>query len=310
MSMEKRQAGRFYTAGNPFTHRAFKRWARKAGLPNKMILEPFAGANGLIHHLQDMGLCFDFRSYDVQPGSPEVRKRDTLARFPRGYDVCVTNPPWLARNVATRYGMPFPDCQYQDIYAYALEQCLDDCEWVAALVPESFLRTGLLRSRLCDFVSLTKSMFEETDHPVGLALFGDDDMKDTTIWSGHSRVGMLSEIENMRPMPSADGCAVRFNDPEGNIGLIALDNTREASIRFCDPEELGNYKIDHSRRSITKILVEGSVQIAKLNKVLKKFRDNTRDVIMTPFRGLRDDGMYRRRCDWQLARGIIHDCAV
>lgn len=308
--MDKRQAGRFYTQGNPFEHDAFEHWADRANLSNNVILEPFAGANGLIHHLEDMGLCTDFRSFDIQPGSSEVRRLDTLARFPRGFGVCVTNPPWLARNVATRYGLPFPDCQYQDIYAHALERCLENCDWVAALVPESFLRAGILRSRLSDFVSLTRAMFEDTDHPVGLALFDKEQVKDTVVWSGEEPVGGLSKIEKMRPLPDTDGRMVRFNDPRGNVGLLALDNTKAASIRFCHPSEIEDYKIDSTRRSITRILVEGRVRIAEWNEALAEFREKTCDVLMTPFRGLREDGKYRRRCDWQLARGIIHDCAA
>lgn len=305
MSLAKRQDGRYYTIGNPFTHKAFLQWAGNAGLPYSTVLEPFAGGNGLVHHLQDMGLCGAYRSYDLQPGCDEVEVADTLKEFPAGYEVCVTNPPWLARNVAKRIGMPFPDCLYQDLYAHALDKCLANCVWVAALVPESFLRAGLFRGRLQEFVSLTSAMFKDTGHPVGLALFGPDEVADTMIWSGQRKVGMLKEIEAMRPCPVSSGTRVRFNDPKGNVGLLALDNNREASIRFCKPAELGGYRIDHSRRSVTRLRVEGPVRIEKWNRAIRAYRAITQDVLMTPYRGLRKDGMYRRRCDWQLARGII-----
>ena len=39
------------------------------------------------------------------------------------------------------------------------------------------------------------------------------------------------------------------------------------------------------------------------------FLNNTQDVLMTAYRGLRKDGFYRRRLDWQLAKDIIYSVA-
>ncbi|MCZ0931908.1 MAG: hypothetical protein OXJ52_01995 [Oligoflexia bacterium] len=93
--LKKRAKGQFYTKANPFKHRAFKAWTDKAGLPKTVVLEPFAGANSLITHLKDMGLCHRFKSFDIKPAHVEVKKQDTLKKFPTGYKVCITNPPWL-----------------------------------------------------------------------------------------------------------------------------------------------------------------------------------------------------------------------
>lgn len=153
------KAGRFYTTANPFRHPAFLDWAGAAGLPEARLVEPFAGSNRLVRFLDAMELCRDFRAYDLEPADPRVRRRDTLASFPVGFPVCVTNPPWLARNSATFRGLDFPDCAYPDLYLHCLDRCLRHCRFVAALVPESFLRAGVrfaaFRSRLLGFVSLT-----------------------------------------------------------------------------------------------------------------------------------------------------------
>ncbi len=154
-------------------------------------------------------------------------------------------------------GMTFPSCEYQDIYALALENCLANCNWVAALVPESFLRASLFRSRLQDFVSLTRTMFADTAHPVGLAVFAPFKIQDAVVWSGQKKVGWLSDIESLRPHSDPNGQAVRFNAPDGNVGLLALDNTKSASIRFCDPSELRGYGVNESCRSITRLAVPG-----------------------------------------------------
>lgn len=304
----KRKLGQYFTSSNPFRHPAFLDWAKAAGLPSARVLEPFAGSNSLIGHLEEMGLCGDFVSFDIHPADSRVERRDTLGAFPGGFDVCVTNPPWLAKNSATVRGLPFPVCRYDDLYKFALEKCLDNCGFVAALVPESFVRSGLFRPRLTDFVSLTARLFRDTGHPVGLALFRPRGCGETVVWSNRLRVGTLGELERMRPRPVAEGPAIRFNEPAGNVGLIALDNTREASIRFCDVRELAGYPVRSSGRHITKLHVDGRVSLEKWNRFLRRFREETHDVLMTCYKGVRSDGMYRRRLDWQLARGIIH-CA-
>jgi len=255
----KRQNGQFFTEGNPFKHKAFRAWAEHCGLPDVSVLEPFAGANKLISHLEGMSLCGESVSYDVSPADKRVSRRDTLKDFPEGFDVCVTNPPWLARNSATVRGLDFPVCRYDDLYKFALEKCLDNCGWVAALVPESFIRAGLFQERLSDFVSLTSNLFTDTGHPVGLALFQPIPLQDVKVWSGKERVGWLSDMESLRPKPKPDGPEIQFNIPDGNVGLIALDNTREPSIRFCDVEELADYKVKKTGRHITKLMVSDSV---------------------------------------------------
>ena len=236
-----------------------------------------------------------------------MRQRDTIASFPEGYSVCVTNPPWLARNIATFKGFAFPEGHYGNLYQFALEQCLTHCDWVAALVPESFIRAGVFQERLRHFVSITECLFTDTGHPVGLALFEPEHTSSVVVWSGHARLGTLAELNTLYPLPRKDGPKVSFNEPRGNVGLIALDNTVSASIRFCNVEELSGYTVKQSGRHITKLQVLGPVHIQAWNVYLNQFRKRTRDVFMTCYKGIRKDRMYRRRLDWKLARGIIHN---
>lgn len=305
----KRENGRFFTERNPFGHPAFREWARSAGLPRNTVVEPFAGANGLVRRLESLGLCQRFVSCDLEPTARDVERRDTRRRFPEGYEVCVTNPPWLARNSATARGLRFPDCMYDDLYKFALDRCLEHCAFVAALIPESFIRAGLFQPRLREFVSLTGRMFRDTGHPVGLALFGPASTPEVTVWSGERRIGSLSRLLRLRPPVRAEGTPVRFNAPDGNVGLIALDNTREASIRFCPVEELADYRVKPSGRHLTKLRVHGPIRISEWNRRLDRFREETSDVLMTCYQGIRQDGMYRRRRDWGLARGLIQNAA-
>ncbi|MCG9128555.1 hypothetical protein JT359_13230 [Candidatus Poribacteria bacterium] len=320
----KRANGRYYTRGNPFLLYPFKMWAEKANIEQNTILEPFAGAKDIPNLVELAKLkCEDWEFYDIEPGAKGVFKRDTLADFPKGFNVCITNPPWLARNSATRRGLPFPNAtNYDDLYKYALEKCLSYCKWVTAIIPEAFIRSGLFLERLYDFVSLvpdsdngnTQSstgmnptyMFDDTEHPVGLALFGPQKCLDVNLWRNNQFLGKYSELQKHLPS-SSQNRKIRFNDPEGNLGLFAIDNTVSASIRFCHPSELGDYRIRNQCRSITKIRTPQNVEIDILNERLAIIREKTFDVFLTAFKGLRKDGCYRRRLDWAMARAIIDE---
>ena len=319
---EKRASGRYYTRGNPFQLEPFRTWAKASNLEHQTVLEPFAGAKDIPRLIDAAHLrCCDWAFFDIEPGAKGIVQRDTLADFPRAFTVCITNPPWLARNSATRRGLPFPEkTGYDDLYKYALEQCLAHCKWVAAIIPEAFIRSGLFLERLYDFISLvpqtqgktkqetkirnTSYMFEDTEHPVGLALFVPDTTSDVRIWRNNQFLGTMRELRKYLPQPSSNRDIV-FNDPKGNLGLIAVDNAVSASIRFCPPEELKDYPIHVHCRSITKIGVPWRVDIDRLNTRLKIIREKTHDVFLTAFRGLRRDGHYRRRLDWALARAIV-----
>ena len=331
---EKRASGRYYTRGNPFQLEAFQAWAKELNLEQQITLEPFAGAKDIPRLIDAAGLrCRDWAFYDIAPGTKGIVQRDTLADFPKGFNACITNPPWLARNSATRRGLPFPEAtRYDDLYKYALEQCLTHCEWVAAIIPEAFIRSGLFQQRLRDFISLVPQtqygkkqeiqrketpyyppakgsrgvsvMFEDTEHPVGLALFAPYTTSDVRVWRNNQPLGGLDELRTHLPQPSRNRGIV-FNEPNGNLGLIAIDNTVSASIRFCPPAELGNYPIRYHCRSITKIDVPWRVNINMLNDYLARIREKTHDVFLTAFKGLRRDGHYRRRLDWALTRAIV-----
>ena len=320
----KRAIGQFYTRGNPFKLHPFKNWVSKAKIKEKTILEPFAGAKDIPNLIDSAKLKYnDWKLYDLHPGADGIQKRDTLSDFPIGYKVCITNPPWLARNSATRRGLSYPKAtSHNDLYKYSLELCLNNCDWVAAIIPEAFIRSNLFLDRLGDFISLVPekqqsasrngnsndidSMFEDTEHPVGLALFTPNETSDIMIWRNNQQLGRLSELEEYLPQRSHNR-NIRFNEPDGNLGLVAIDNTVSESIRFCHPKELGEYNVRYHGRSITKMLVPWEVDVKELNSRLNYIRKKTHDVFLTAFKGLRRDGFYRRRLDWALARSIVDE---
>jgi hypothetical protein len=306
----KRTNGQYFTQNNPFENSAFMEWSKACDSRNQIILEPFAGANNLIKMLKNMKLCRRFVSYDIEPKSKKVLCKDTLLDFPKGYKVCITNPPYLAKNSATRRNLSYPNTNYNDLYKYALSKCLENCENVGAIIPASFLNSGLFRSRLSHYILLSSKMFDDTEHPVCLALFKKTS-KQIKIYDNGNYIGLLSELERKLPK-SNDGSEIKFNDKKGKLGLIAIDNTIEPSIKFIRGEEISPDKIDVSSRSITRITIEErniNGLIKKLNSNLNKFRDETADIFLTPFKGIRKDGRFRRRLDFSMARSFIGEMA-
>ena len=311
VSSDKRAKGQFFTQGNPFAYKAVQRWSKLAGLPHARVLEPFAGANSLIAMLRKEGLCRHFRSYDIAPASRQVHRRDTIASFPTGFSVCVTNPPWLARNSATRRGLDFPATGFDDLYKHCLKLCLDHCQHVAAIVPASFLQSGLFRSRLNTYILLHGTMFSDTENPVCLALFGEP-RQQVQLFYDDDYIGTLDMMEQYLPRDTKRSVPIKFNCPHGALGFISFDNSRHPSIRFCDAKELEGRAIKHSSRFITRISggFDGLTNlIARLNERIAAFREDTKDIFLTPFKGMRDDGAYRRRMEYALARKFIHEAS-
>ncbi len=305
----KRELGQYFTTYNPFQNSGFLNWAYECDLSKTTILEPFAGSNNLINMLQDMDLCTDFKSFDIEPKNKFVKRRDTLKNFPKGFKVCITNPPYLAQNSAKRRNLEFPNIIYDDLYKYSLEKCLENCDYVGAIIPASFFNANIFRERLSHYILLNSKMFNDTEHPVCLALFKKYS-EDVDLYNDNKYLGKLSDLKKKLPKSNIN-MDIRFNVPNGNLGLIAIDNTIEPSIKFVNGEEISPDRIRVSSRSITRIMIPTKYKInsiiEKLNYNLNIFRKETYDLFLTPFKGLRKDNYYRRRLDYKLAKKLIEE---
>lgn len=304
----KKQNGIFYTnLRNPFNHNYFINWACRLKTKSKIILEPFAGANNIIDMLKETGLCTKSVSFDINPKSKKVTQLDTIANFPKNYTICITNPPWLYKSRAKRLGLTYPNTKWDNLYKHCLDLCLANCDYVAILIPASFLSSNIFLDRLDSVIILQDKLFTDTENPVCLALFNKNCVNDTNIFIGAQKIGTLSSLKKF--LPKQKNIDMIFNAKNADLGLIAIDNTKEPSIRFCKGQELNKYTIRNTSRSITRIHIDGisitESLIKKLNTALHKFRLNTYDVFMTAFKGIRADGLYRRRLDFSLARKMI-----
>jgi hypothetical protein len=328
MISNKQHLGQYYTRVSPFEYPRFRKWVESIpNLSELKALEPFAGSNSIVRM---MGEAFpmlrteQWSAFDIDPEAQEsnqvpqlaLTQQDTLTDFPGGYDLCVTNPPYLAKNSAARKGAVIDFGQYQDLFEIALNKMLQACPWVAAIIPESFITRDVFRDRLEFVISLTHNMFDDTEFPVCLAVFSPTLRADFEIWRNEEFVGSYNELVLAREAllkPSRRGLFV-FNDPHGLLGLFAVDMTKGPSIRFVAGSEIAEGEIKHTSRAITRISLGTSISnwvlknpdvIESANQVLAKYRMVTRDVFLTSFKGLRDDGEYRRRLDWDTAGRVL-----
>lgn len=314
----KRLHGVFYTTTNPFKVDIFYKWFKLIPEDAKhCLLEPFAGANNIVSMLYEIGFEYNWRCFDIAP--PEhnnfseflVEQRDTLTDYPEGYNVAITNPPYLAKNSATRRGLSFPNTNHDDLYKYSLEVMLSNTDYVAAIIPESFLTQELFHERLYAVVSLTCKMFDDTECPVCLALFIPEHSNDFKIYRQDRLIGNYQALKDKIQISSYNKVNWKFNDKDGNIGLYAVDNQSEASIKFCLGTEIPQEDVKPTSRSITRISglsdsVDLELFIKKCNEFLKEYRESTKDVFLTSFKGLRKDMQYRRRLDFKTAKNILN----
>lgn len=315
---EKREAGRFYTREDVFSSPAFWAWLSSVpGYPRLEIAEPFAGACHIPAALTRRGVeaswrCFDIAPADETENGMSVETRDTLADYPKGFVCAITNPPYLAKNSARRRGLSYPDTAHDDLYKLCLDVMLSNTDYVAAIIPESFLTQGLFEDRLTSVVSLIGEFFDDTECPVCLAMFAPKEKAaggDFEVWRNERLLGRISTLRAAEPKPARRN-AWKFNDPQGELAIFCCDSPKGASIRFGKGPEIPSSEIKHTSRALTRVggLPEGEdldALIARANAALAKWREATSDVTMTSFKGLREDGAYRRRLDFAAARNIL-----
>lgn len=305
MMSSKKQHGQFFTVYDPFKNKPFEDWWNEAleSSENKTVLEPFAGANNLIYTLKEK-YSFSFKSFDIEPKDSKVSKRDTLKNFPKGYNIVVTNPPYLAKNSAKRSNL-FSGFKYDDLYKDCLEVMLKNVGYVAAIIPASFLHWGKLQDRLYAYVMLTEKMFDDTDTPVCLALFKPSKIQKKLFYLNSKKISVSGDVLDY----SKSNSKVKFNDTKSaNIAMCTFDNTKHESIRFMKLKNIDLSEIKDTSRNIVCVSIPSKVTdalIAKLNTRISEYRKQTKDVFMTPFKGVRKDGNFRRRMSFRQARAII-----
>lgn len=348
----KRRLGQFYTRNLSFLHPAIDKWIASildyaastcSDGASLLVCEPFAGENSLLTLWEEgrpgaLPAGYRWASYDIDPPSvnlyPQVPvlQRDTI-KAPVPADVVITNPPYISKNSAKRAGLVGIDFgPYDDLYLMALDATLLASKYVLAIIPASFLTRGKLRSRLVGFISIPHQVFDDTTFPVGIALFTPLETKadcyqlegdDFYCYQGDRPLGtyanLLARAEEVLGFDEGAkklDVQMRFNDPYGDIGILALDSRLGKRVQFVPGEAIDSAKVKHSSRSYTRVGLqvggqalsqdERALVIEQANKVLEDYRASTADVFLTSYRDtVKASGHYRRRLDWGTAKAIL-----
>ncbi len=264
------------------------------------VVDPFAGAGDLLAPFPNT------LGYDVDP-SLGWHVNDSLSSIPQpdSGDICVTNPPYLARNSATRRGIVGDDRfgGFDNLYLLALDRCLSAFDKVVAIVPETFIHSGLFRDRLAFVNIIEGKMFDDTNYPVVVAGFAKESSPDFMLYKNGKPLGSWRALASILPTQETD---VRFNDPKGSLGIVCIDSTKGKAISFIEGSAI-SATITDKGRSITRVsgVTASRALIAECNRILDTIRTKTKDAILSPFKGNTNAGERRRRLDFTLARRII-----
>lgn len=284
--------------------------------------DPFAGRGDLLQAVMGIGNITQLRGMDIDPALRWSLNDSLNSIPPLANAIIITNPPYLAKFSAKRKNLHqtvekyYRDSGYVDVYQLALHNCLMSADYVVAIIPETFINSGLaIRNRLCQITVLEENPFHDTENPVCVACFDNriKDFNDVSVYKNSDYIGTLGYLESIRLEPH-NAIPMRFNDPTGQIALRAVDSPDPGNpIRFMPTEEL-DYNmagIKHSSRLITIISLDHSYSamipkiISEANYILGLYRQRTDDLLLSPFKGNQKNGVRRRRLDYRSARAII-----
>jgi hypothetical protein len=197
----------------------------------------------------------------------------------------------------------------------ALENALESADYVVAIIPETFLLSSFPKDRLELAVVIQAELFGDTDAPALVACFGKQATKSAVVYIGSRLVGRLNEILELRKPKVSTKLRIVFNDPNGRIGLRAVDGSDGKSpIEFMTANSF-DYPPESvvvSSRLMTYLELPelSDAQVAKLigkaNAILTQIRQVSGDLVLAPFKGNDRTGKRRRRLDYALARKILN----
>src|SRR3989338_8534396 len=283
--------------------------------------DPFAGDGHLLEAARSIGFQETIGLYIDK--KLDWAKNDSLLHIPTiDNAIIITNPPYLTNYSAKRKGVYqsveryFSNSEYDDIYLIALERMIQTQKYVVAIVPETFINSNFKQKHKLNSITIIEdNCFDDTETPVCVLCFDGrvKDPKAIKVYKNDEYLNTLRYFEEMRIKPSKN-IEMAFNDSAGNIALRAVDTTDPNSmIKFMRKDEL-DYDLNNikqSSRLITLINInklnrnELDLFLEECNKVLFCFRDRTKDVLLSPFKGNMKNGRRRRRLDYETARAML-----
>lgn len=289
---------------------------------NKDIaFDPFAWWGDLLNVAKKIGFK-KIKWFDIDK-SLKWEINDSLLNIPNiKNSIIITNPPYLTNYSAKRkwiydnVKIYFDNCKCNDLYKLAIEKCLENNECWIMIIPETFINSTVIKSRLVSITIIEDLMFKDTENPICVICFDKEIKKSEKIkiFKNEKYLWNLKNFENMRKIPNKN-IFMKFNSLKWQIALRAVDTTKiEKKIEFIKPEDI-NYdlsKIKSTSRLITLIEMhfdENKINnIIKIsNNILKDFRIKSNDILLSPFKWNMNNWERRRRLDYKTARAILEE---
>jgi len=319
MSKKKTALGQFFTIGQTWLRQHVLEFIINSG--KTIIYDPYAGGGDLLKTMKEKGFEKS-KGLDIDQ-SLLWEVNDSLVNIPQIEDaIIVTNPPYLAKQSASRKGINhneyFSNSHYDDLYLIALDKMLDAQDYVVAIIPESFVNSTFKRKdRLVSITILEENPFLDTENPVCVVCFDNHSKPYSVIkiYKEDEFIFNYQKLIDFNRKPSKT-ISITFNTLSGWLALRAVDSTSNKKlIEFGYPDAFdydweNNIKISSRHMTIIQVNVPKSDRdafIEQLNNNIKQLRELSKDVIFTPFMGNRKDGIRRRRLDFKMARRIIED---
>lgn len=283
--------------------------------------DPFAG-NGDLLNLNEVYGIRNIRGLDIDPNL-NWELNDSLKKIPHIDDaIIITNPPYLTKYSASRKHINTKKMNkyfknHTDLYQLAIDKMLEAQEYVVAIVPETYINSRFFNNhinRVESVTILTENPFDDTENPVCVVCFNNikKNASEIKIYVDDEYLNDYSYFKELKLTPR-NKYNIKFNIPEGKLALRAVDLTSEDKrIKFYEKKDL-EYdlsRIKNSSRLITIINLDyDNLDLTKLvkecNRLLEDYRNKTKDVILSPFKGNTKLGKRRRRLDYKTARCLI-----
>lgn len=321
LKLDQIKYGKYYTTKNVFlNNQVFNAFIDDFNLQNHPVLEPFAGANHLTNHLLAIKSDWKITTYDLWPNAAGVFQNDSIHNWIYGkVDLVITNPPYLAKNKATKLKLnwAYNDYPYDDLYKICLAKILNNCRYLIAIIPTTLIYS----QRQCDQWLLSKLVkfqlinnnhnFVDANLLVAIGYFDANKNDQQINFSLYQDQDFVNTYQNLvwRPQKLNQNIKVSFNDQNPNLVIKCIDGIRpDDQIRFLDCQEISRV-IKNSDRQICQIRITGikvdQNLITKLNQKLLWLRSNQYHYLWTTFKSLNQTNQIRRRISFKLVRQVI-----
>ena len=318
MGKNKVKLGQFFTRKNLWLKPQIKQFIKDSNC--SIAYDPFAGAGDLLFCSQDYVIS-DTKGLDIDD-KLNWELNDSLKNIPHMDDaIIITNPPYLTNYSAKRKkiysGLGRYFKKYTDLYQLAIVKMLKAQDYIVAIIPETFINSSFLNEvhkRIKSITILVNNPFEDTENPVCVVCFDNNALedRDTDVYIEDEYINSLKYIKS-KMMEPLRKYKIDFNNVNGKLAIRAVDMPSvDKKIKFMSVDDLSYdlNNIKNSSRLITVVDIENldidiNLLADKCNSILAKYREETRDINLSPFKGNAKDGTRRRRLDYKTARAII-----